>query len=179
MSLSFAPNTPALSCALVDNLSWFLYADGSWTSIFLAITPRQYLPCFIQLQLILSYNATETERLPPALLFPFFLLSRLDFVQLHWKRSQFWKQVQILAQFLFIYSPSYFGNCCQVKTLFHRRQVNMPIPFLCLSCPLCWGGGMRPCWVWPWVPEGWGSTQSGIAPHSDLGTQLTVTSAIW
>lgn len=105
-------------------------------------------------------------------LFPFFLLSRLGFVQLHWKRSQLCKQVQILAQFLFIYSASYFSNCCQVKTLFNRRQVNMPIPSLCLSHPLCWAGGMMPCWLWPWLPEGWGPAQLGVAAQSDQGTQL-------
>lgn len=69
----------------------------------------------------------------------FFPWSRLDFVQLHWKRSQLWEQVQILAQFLFIYSPSYFSNSCQVKTLFNQRQVNMPLPLHCCPSSLCWG----------------------------------------
>lgn len=105
-------------------------------------------------------------------LFHFFLLSRLDFVQLPWKRSQFGKQVQILAQFLFIYRASYFSNCCQVKTVFNRRQVNMPIPFLGLSHPLSWGRGTMSCWVWPWLPEGWGPTQLRDVTRSDLGPCL-------
>lgn len=105
-------------------------------------------------------------------LFHFFLLSRLDFVQLPWKRSQFGKQVQILAQFLFIYRASYFSNCCQVKTVFNRRQVNMPIPFLGLSHPLSCGRRTMPCWVWPWLPEGWGPTQLRDVTRSDLGPCL-------
>lgn len=110
---------------------------------------------------------------------PFFPLRRLDFVQLSWKRSQLWKQVQILAQFLFIYSPTYFSNCCQVKTPVNQRQVNMPIPFICPRSPLCCGGRTMPLWGWSWLLKGWRPTQLRRAPHSVPDTQVIVTYVIW
>lgn len=104
----------------------------------------------------------------------FFPWSRLDFVQLHWKRSQLWEQVQILAQFLFIYSPSYFSNSCQVKTLFNQRQVNMPLPFHCCPSSLCWGveGDATQICSCCWRR---GSRSEDLLPYSGLGTQAIVT----
>lgn len=74
---------------LVSNLSWFFYADAFCTSIFLAIT---FLAAY-------SLNESPVKMLQKRKgffpLFPFFPLGRLDLVQLHWKRRQLWKLVQI------------------------------------------------------------------------------------
>lgn len=117
MPLSFAPNGPALTVlwliilvdasmqiALAPQFSWRLLLDSTFP-----------VACNLNQSLV----KMPQRRKDFFTLFPFFPLSRLDFVQLHCKRSQLCKQVQILAQFLFIYSPSYFSNCCQVKTLFN------------------------------------------------------------
>ena len=147
---------------------WLITSDDS--SLQLVLAPQFSWQWLLNTSFLVAYNLNWSlvnipQRWKPS--FPCSIFSPwADWILCSSFGNLLWKQVQILAQFLFIYSLSNFSNCCQIKTLVNQRQVNMPILVHCPSSPLCCGGGTRPHWGQSRLLEDWRQTRLRLAPHS-------------